>query len=375
MQEIYFDNAATTKPDSIVIERITDILKNNYGNPSSLYSKGIDAQMLVENARKSIADMLACREDEIYFTAGGTEADNIALLGTAEAHKRRGGRIIVSALEHDAVYRPAKNLSEESFEVVPVKGGNIEDAIIEAVDENTILVSCMYVNNETGQVFDIKRLVREVKRKNLQTLIHTDAVQAFGKTPVNVRDLGVDMLTLSGHKIYAPKGIGALYIKKGTRIKPLFYGGGQEKGLRPGTENTAYISALGLASENAHRDMAKNFEHVKMLKDYFVKKAENFDGLCINSPENGTPYIVNISLPGYKSEVLLHSLESYGIYVSSGSACSKGAKSRVLENLNLAPKLLDSALRISFGKYNNTQEIDSFFKALKEIKEKLVRKN
>lgn len=378
MVEIYLDNAATTATDADVAAVAVELMTGDYGNPSSLHQKGLDAQLRMEKARQQVAALLDCTPEEITFTSGGTEANNLAVQGGVKALRRRGNHIITTAFEHSSVLSPVAELEKQGFSVTRIQPGPdgiiSPQAVVEAVREDTILVSCMLVNSETGAINPVEELARAVRKKNELCLIHCDAVQAFGKLALSVRKLGVDLLTLSGHKIHAPKGCGALYIRRGVRILPLVYGGSQENSLRPGTENTALACALGGAAEKAGQGQKEYYARVQKICEYFVNKSRTVTGLCINSPANGTPYIVNVSLPGYRSEIMLHHLEESGIYVSSGSACAKGAKSHVLLSMGLPPDRVDSALRLSFSRYSTIEEVDAFFAALEAGMTRLVRR-
>ena len=377
MYDVYLDNAATTRTHSKVAQAAVEMMCVEYGNPSSLHLKGFYAQRIKEEAQSTIAGALGAQPEEVTFTSGGTEANNLAIFGTAKALARRGKKIITTQLEHASVLEPMQVLEEEGFEIIriaPLPDGSLDiDALEEAVDKDTILVSCMLVNSEIGSVSSIDEAVKRVKRKNAKTVFHTDAVQAYCKIPFSVKSLGVDLLSISGHKIHAPKGIGALYIRKGTRIVPIMHGGGQENGMRPGTENMPGIYAFAKATELAKQNWNSDFAHVVGLCKYFINKCEKAPGLRINSDTEASPYICNISVPGYRSETLLHYLEERKIFVSSGSACSKGAKSHVLSALGLPNQRIDSAIRVSFSANNTTEEIDKFFIVLQEARQELIR--
>jgi cysteine desulfurase len=353
------------------------MMVSNYGNPSSLHGKGLSAHSAVQGARESVARLMGAAADKVVFTSGGTQANNLAVIGGAMAMRRRGDTILISAFEHASVAAPAAYLEKNGFtvrRVAPMPDGTMDvGQLAAAVDEKTVLVSCMLCNSETGALTPIDELVPMIRRLNGTCLIHSDAVQAFGKLPISVKKLGVDLLTVSAHKIHAPKGCGALYMRKGARVLPLEYGGSQEKGLSPGTESTALIAAFGKAADLAGQNMADNHGKVAALCEYFVNKARSTAGLCMNSPPDATPYIRNISVPGYRSETMLHHLEAGGVYVSSGSACSKGAKSPVLTAMGLAPQLVDSALRVSFCRDNTEEDVDVFFEVLGDGMQKLVR--
>lgn len=371
MGEIYFDNAATTRVDEAVADLMRDIMLQNYGNPSSLHSRGVRAQLALEHAKKQVMSAIGARGGKLYFTSGGTEANNLALFGAAEVKKRRGNRIIVSAVEHSSIIESAKELQKRGFEVIflsPDESGVISPQIVaNACDENTILVSVMLVNNEVGTVNPLKDIVKRVRERSSNAYIHTDAVQAFGKTPFSVSELGVDMLTVSGHKIHAPKGIGALYLADKVRVAPLLFGGEQQDKIRPGTENMPSIAALGLAAENAVKGLEKNAENAARVREVLIAGLGGIENAVINSPvSGGCEFMLNCSVLGYRSETLLHFLAAKEIYVSSGSACAKGAKSHVLSAMGRDAAAIDSALRISLSKYSTEQQAREFLSALKE---------
>lgn len=374
---IYLDNSATTKPCEKAINALNYALNEVWGNPSSLYNLGLDAENLINDTRAKIADMINAREDEIYFTGSGTEANNLSIIGAVNLMKRRGKRIVTTSVEHPSVLNTCKYLSEQGFEVTYIKpepDGNLSaEKVLSAVDEKTILVSVMLVNNETGCIFPVSDIVEGLKSKKSIALMHTDCVQAFGKMPIDLSELGVDLLTASGHKIHGPKGIGILYKKKNLNIKPIIYGGGQEKGLRSGTESVPLIAALGGAVDELTVNATLN--KVKELHSYAYNKLSAIDGILINSPkENTLPFVINISVKGLRSETLLHFLEKKEIYVSSGSACSKGKGSHVLNEMGLGNDRTDSALRISFSRFNTTDEIDALCKSLTEAQNTLRKK-
>lgn len=369
--EIYLDNSATTSVSKAAAEDVLFMMRECYGNPSSLHKKGLEAQLKLTAAQKQIASALGARADEIFFTSGGTEANNTVMFGVPKTYRRLGNRIITTAFEHSSVYESALELQRQGYDVVfikPDKNGCINpDDIVNAVDDNTVLVSAMLINNEIGTILPIAKIAAAVKRKNPKTLVHTDAVQAFGKIPVNAEKLKVDFITVTAHKIHGPKGIGALYVRKGVRITPLLYGGEQQKKIRPGTEACELIVGFGTACSEIMRDMKKNETHVQSLRSELLKLCEGCDDIVVNSnPETTSPYIVNISVPAVRSETMLHFLEAKGIYVSSGSACSKGKKSHVLEAMGLKPELIDSALRISFCGYNCLEDVKALTDAVKD---------
>lgn len=378
MDEIYFDNAATTQVDKAVAELACKVMCEQYGNASSLHSKGVEAQLLIERAQKQILSALKAKGGRIIFTSGGTEANNLALFGGSDARKRRGNRIITTTIEHSSVIDSARELKNRGFDVIeiaPEPNGVISaEKLLSFCNEDTILVSVMAANNELGTAQPIERISRELKRLSPNALIHVDAVQAFGKMPLSVSALGVDLLTLSGHKIHAPKGIGALYIADKVKINPIIFGGGQQSKIRPGTESVPLIAALGLAAQTASENLEKNAENVAAVKARLVSLLEQTEGISINSPkENCLPYVLNCSVLGYRSETLLHFLEAQKIFVSSGSACSMGAKSHVLAAMGKTPAEIDSALRISFCKYNTTEQAEFFVEQLKAAMSTLRR--
>lgn len=377
--EIYFDNSATTRVSDSVARRVLEVMTEDFGNPSSLHHKGFTAEQALTAAREEIAAVLGpgVRREEIFFTSCGSEGNNLAILGAAQAARRQGNKIITTAIEHESVLAPVKFLSENGFESVilpPTPQGNIDpQAVEDAVDEKTVLLSVMFVNSETGAVNDILSIARAARRKNPKIIIHCDCVQAFGKLLVKPTLWGVDLVTVSGHKIHAPKGIGAVYVKKGTRLRPLYYGSGQEGGLHPGTENTPGACALGLAAREMWDRREENIAHFGALRERLFENVKKIPGACINSPSEGAPYIGNFSLPGIRSEVMIHYLESKGISVSSGSACSKGARSHVLTAMGLPIPRVDSAIRVSFCRDNTLEEVDEFYRWLQKGTEELAK--
>lgn len=375
---VYLDNSATTKPCDAAIQNINFALENNWGNPSSLYDMGFTAQQLVDDTRRTVANTLRCREDEIYFTGSGTESNNTALLGAAKARKKRGKRIITTAIEHPSVLETAKRLESDGFEVIylkPQPNGVISlDDLKNAINRDTILVSIMLVNNETGAIQPIKQAAQIIKQSGAPALFHCDGVQAFGKMPINLCDLGVDLFTASGHKIHGPKGIGILYIKKGVTIKPLITGGGQEKNMRSGTESVPLIYGLKGAVDSLG-NISENLKTQKELWNYAKETLLDSKIITINSSDEVLPYILNISVEGYRSETLLHFLEAAGVYVSSGSACAKGEGSYVLHEMGLTRKRVDSALRISFSQDTTKEDIDTLKAEIILSTQKLRRSN
>ncbi len=377
MDIIYLDNSSTTAPCTSAVQAASKAMTDCWGNPSSLHRLGLEAENLINSTRTKISDILGCRYDEIFFTGSGTEANNTCLIGAAEAMKRRGNKIITTSVEHPSVLNTCAHLEQSGFEIVKIKphaDGSINaDDVLNVVDKNTVLVSVMLVNNETGAVFPVLEIAEGLKSLKSSALFHTDCVQAFGKLDIDVGDLGVDLLTASGHKIHGPKGIGFFYKKKSANIKPLINGGNQERGLRSGTEPVPLIAALGGALEEL--DTAVSLRKLSALHSYALDRLLKIDGISVNSPQNSfLPYILNISVLGYRSETLLHFLEKKNIFVSSGSACSKGKGSYVLREMGISDKLADSALRISFSKHNTEADIDALCSALEEAKATLRRK-
>lgn len=366
---IYFDNSSTTKPCETAIKYLNEALTANWGNPSSLHSLGLAAEQEVFLARKAVADIICATPEEIYFTSGGTEANNLAIMGAVSALKKRGNRIVTTTIEHPSVLEVMKKLQNDGFDVVylaPDKNGVVGvDDINNAINKNTILVSIMLVNNETGAVQPIKAAAEAIKKSGAPALLHADCVQAFGKMQIDVNKLCVDLLSISGHKIHGPKGIGALFKRKQKNIHPLILGGGQEKGLRAGTENVPLICSLRGAIEEIG-NTNHNLSLIKELNSYARQKiCESLPEASFNSNEDCLPYILNFSLNTHRSETILHYLDANNIFISSGSACAKGQKSHVMTAMGLENKRIDSALRLSFNRYNTKQEIDRFCEVLK----------
>lgn len=375
--EIYLDNAATTRPCREAVEAIAECLTENYGNPSSLHRVGLRAQLAVDGARSAVAAALGCEAPQITFTSGATESSNLAIFGAAGAYGRRNKRVITTTVEHASVREAFTRLEQEGFEVVriaPDADGRFDPAAFaEAVNDTTCLVSMMLVNNETGAILPAADVFRAVKRKNPKVVTHCDAVQGFLKLPIRVGTMQADVMSVSGHKIHAAKGVGALYLKKGVRLKPLLVGGKQEQGLRPGTESVPLIAGMGAAVRALAPTIAKRAETVGALRDTLLAMLTEVPALVVNSPADGSPYILNFSLPGLRSEILLHFLEERGISVSSGSACSKGANSGVLAQFGVKPALTDSALRVSLCAENTADELRALTDALCEGQKTLLR--
>lgn len=374
--EHYLDNSATTVVSQKAAENALRIMTQNYGNPSSLHLKGMQAEVELNKARRIIAVALGAMTEEVFFTSGGTEANNTALFGAAQAKKRRGNKIVISSVEHSSIIEAAEKLEKDGFEVVriaPQSDGIVHiDDIVQVVDDNTILVSVMTVNNETGAVMPVESIFSAVKEKNSNVLCHTDAVQAFGKLKINAKKLNADLISVSAHKVHAPKGCGALFVKKGVRIIPHQYGGEQEKKLRPGTEALPLIAAFGTACSEF--DIDENYNKVSELSDYAKERLLSIDGVKLNSPSNHLPYVLNISAGRVRSETILHFLEELDVFVSSGSACAKGKPSHVLSAMGFDKKRADSAIRISFSKYNTKEDIDALCSGIRTGLETLAHR-
>ena len=365
--EIYLDNAATTRVCPEAAEAAMNAMVNDYGNPSSTHAKGRAAMKLVHNARKQVAAALGCESWELAFTSCGSESDNWALWSGAQYVSRKGGHVISSTVEHDAIRHALDALERRGYEftrLTPGESGAVTPVQVrDALREDTIMVSLMLVNNETGAVTDIAAISRLLKRANPSALVHTDSVQGFLKVPFTAKSLGADLISISGHKIHAPKGIGALYIRKGVRLKPLIVGGAQEDGRRAGTENVPYICAFGEAARIRHEHAALYQEQIRTLREETAARLERENPGLITIG-GGAPHILSISLPGYRSEVLMNFLEARGIYVSRSSACKRGARSHVLEAMGLDSRVIDGAIRIGLSRYTTAEELDEFCRAI-----------
>lgn len=369
MKEVYLDNSATTKVCRKAAAAVVYAMENCYGNPSSLHSKGFEAEKCIEKSRNIIAGCMDCTPREIYFTSGGTESNNIAVMGAVNSKKKYGNKIISTAAEHSSVLMQMKELEKRGLEVVyikPDKLGNISYSDIEdAADNNTILISVMMVNNETGSIYPVNKIKRIINSKSPRALFHVDAVQGFGKIPFKTSDINADLLSISSHKIHGPKGAGALYISKGVRIQPLSFGGGQERGIRPGTEDTPAVMGFSEAVRELG-NVRNNFKKMSELNRCCREKLLSIGGIGINSPEAVSPYILNIFVEGIRSETMLNYLSSRGVYVSSGSACAKGKRSHVLESMDMPGEIIDSSLRISFSIYNTLEDVNILTEYLKQ---------
>lgn len=370
--EIYLDNSSTTRPYKAVCDKVADVMRNNYGNPSSLHRLGIFAEKEIKLARESIANALDVRPDEIFFTSGGTEGDNIAIAGVCYA--ARGRHVLTTPIEHPAVLNTLASLEEHGYiiEDIPVdkNGIVILSEFEEMLSDDTVLVTSMLVNNEIGSVQPIEQISKIIKKKCPNCYLHVDAVQGFCKVPCNQRKLGADLITISGHKIHGPKGVGALYVRRGTKLAPIIFGGGQQNGIKPGTENVPGIAGLGVAAKKCSSKMSESVpvmrELKKRLKDGLVN---NIDDIRINTPENSAPHILNVSFVGVRSEVVLHSLENEEIFVSSGSACSshKSEPSYVLTSIGLDRKEIDGSIRFSLSEFTTAEEIDKTISVLSSL--------
>lgn len=373
--EAYFDNSATTKVLDCVKDAVVDAMCVNYGNAAAKHRKGVEAENLIREAKKAIADTLKVQEKEILFTSGGTESNNTALIGTALANRRAGKHLITTGVEHPSIYNTMSFLEEMGFEVtyLPVDHlGHISlEDLEKAIREDTILVSVMYVNNEVGAVEPIEAISQCIKKKNPKTLFHVDAIQAYGKYKIRPKKQGIDLLSVSGHKIHAPKGVGFLYICDGVKIRPILFGGGQQKGMRSGTENVPGCVGLGVAAREAYKDFDARIEKLYTLREHLIAGLKPLGGVTINGSEDRTnaPQIVSASFEGVRSEVLLHALEDKGVYVSSGSACSSNHPgiSGTLKGIGVKKELLDSTIRFSLGDLNTEEEVNYAIGVLGEL--------
>lgn len=375
--EHYLDNSATTRVCPEAAEAAMHAMLEAYGNPSSTHTKGREAKKLLDAARKQVADALGCKSAELYFTSCGSESDNWAIIGGAEYMMRKGKHVITSAVEHDAVRKSMEELERRGFEVTylkPDKSGAVSvEAVEKALRADTILVSLMLVNNETGAITDISGISAMLRRNNSIALLHTDAVQAFMKLSFTPKTLGADMISISGHKLHAPKGIGALYVSEKIKLKPYIHGGAQENGRRAGTEAMPQIAAFGAACQAARQNFKANSEHIAALRAMAVEK------LFANIPElvlipGGASHILSISMPGWRSEVLMNFLEAKGIYVSRSSACKKGGRSHVLEAMGLDARVIDGAIRIGLCRYNSAEDIEALCAALTDARNTLAHR-
>lgn len=375
MKEIYLDNSATTMAYPEVGELVRKVMCEDYGNPSSMHRKGVEAERYIKEAKETLARLWKVQEKEIFFTSGGTESDNLALVGAARANKRAGNHLITTAIEHPAIINTMRYLEEEGFQVtyLPVdRYGRVRlDALQEALCPETILVSIMCVNNEVGSVQPIQEAAGIVKAYNKNILFHVDAVQGFGKYRIYPKKLKVDMCSISGHKIHGPKGIGALYIDEHVKIRPILFGGEQQKNIRSGTENVPGIAGLGLAARMIYQNLDAKVEKMRELKQHFIQGVQEIPDTAIHGlyDETSAPHIISVGFAGIRSEVLLHALEDKGIYVSSGSACASNHPqiSGVLKGIGAGQEFLDATLRFSMSEFTTRQEIDETLQTLYNI--------
>lgn len=373
--EVYFDNSATTRCYGEVKDIVVKTMLEDYGNPSAMHTKGVEAEQYVKAAASRIARILKVTEKEILFTSGGTESNNLALIGGAMANKRAGNHIITTAVEHAAVARPVEFLKEQGFEVtiLPVDEQGVVrlDALEAALREDTILVSTMYVNNEVGSVMPVEKIAALVHEKSPKALYHVDAIQAFGKFRIYPKKMGIDLLSVSGHKIHGPKGVGFLYISSRAKVQPMILGGGQQNGMRSGTDNVPGIAGLGVAAETIYTDFEEKTEQLYQLKEKMASGLAELEDVKINGMplREGAPQILSVSFMGIRSEVLLHTLEEKGIYVSAGSACSshKRKASATLTAMGMPASQIECTVRISFSEENTFEEADYCLEVLKEV--------
>ncbi len=373
--EAYFDNSATTRCYESVKDIVVKTMMEDFGNPSAMHQKGVEAERYVRAAAQILANLLKVKEKEILFTSGGTESNNLALIGGAMANKRMGNHIVTTAVEHAAVGQPAEFLKEAGFEVtvVPVDEQGVVnlEALLEALREDTILVSTMFVNNEVGAVMPVEKIGALVHENCPHALYHVDAIQAFGKYRIHPKRCGIDLLSVSAHKFHGPKGVGFLYINEKAKVQPLILGGGQQGGMRSGTDNVPGIAGLGAAAMEIYRNFEDKVQHLYELKEHMAQGLAAMENVKINGMElrEGAPHILSVSFMGIRSEVLLHTLEERGIYVSAGSACSshKRKASGTLTAMGKSPEQIESTLRISFSEENTLEEVDYCLKVLGEV--------
>lgn len=373
--QAYLDNSATTVCEPGVVEKVVQMMSVTYGNPSAMHNKGVEAENYVKEAKEIIAKTLKVQEKEIIFTSGGTESNNLAIMGCAAANHRMGKHLITTRIEHPSVGNVMKHMEEEGYEVtyLPVDENGIVKLhkLKEALRPDTMMVSVMYVNNEIGSLQPIEEIGKLVKANNPATLFHVDAIQGYGKYRIFPKKMGIDLLSVSGHKIHGPKGIGFLYCDSKVKIKPIIFGGGQQKDLRSGTENVPGIVGLGEAAKEIYTDFEKKIDHLYEIKDYFVEEILKLEGTKINglTGRDSAPHVVSVSFPGIRSEVLLHSLEEREVYASAGSACSsnKPAVSATLKAISVPKEHLDSTLRFSFSVHTTKEEIDYCMEVLRGL--------
>lgn len=373
--EIYFDNSATTRCFPEVASFMTKLLCEAYGNPSSLHHKGVEAEGYLRDAAQTLAKLMKVNEKELLFTSGGTEADNIALIGTALANSRAGRHMITTKVEHPAILRTMEYLEKEGFDITYLgvdASGRIDlEKLRDAIRPDTILVSIMHTNNEIGTIEPIAEAGAIIKQCNPSTLFHVDAVQGFGKARIYPKKMKIDMLSVSAHKIHGPKGVGFLYVREGVKLKPIMYGGGQQNGLRSGTQNVAGYAGMAMAAQMLYESFDAEIDYLYGLRDYFVKEVTKIEGVTVNgaSGREGAPHIVSVSIRGVRAEVMLHKLEESGIYVSAGSACSSHGThpSETLMAIGLDKELLKQTIRFSFSVFTTREEIDYCLKVMYDI--------
>lgn len=373
--EAYFDNSATTRCYDSVRDIVVKTMTEDYGNPSAMHLKGVEAERYIREAAQTIARILKVNEKEILFTSGGTESNNLALVGTALANKRSGMHIITSAVEHAAVAQPCARLEELGFEVtvLPVDEQGVVklSALEEALRPDTILVSVMYVNNEVGAVMPVEEMGRMIHEKSPRALFHVDAIQAFGKFRIFPKKMGIDLMSVSAHKIHGPKGVGFIYINEKAKVQPQILGGGQQNGMRSGTDNVPGIAGLGMAAKEIYTEFDKKVEHLYQLKERMAAGLSQIEDVIINGMplREGAPQILSVSVMGVRSEVLLHTLEDRNIYVSAGSACSshKRKASSTLTAMGMKALQMESTIRISFSEENTEEEVDYCLEVLREV--------
>ena len=373
--DVYFDNSASTKVSEKAIEIMLKTMRDDYANTSGKHIKGVEAESYVKDAADIIAKTLKVKKGEIIFTSGGTESNNMALIGGAMSRKRYGKHIIISGIEHPAVYRPAEFLTEQGFElsVLPVNSeGQVDLELLKsAIRDDTVLVSVMYVNNEIGAIEPVEEISKIVKAENKDILFHVDAIQAYTKLRINPKSQGIDMLSASAHKFHGPKGVGFLYIDSNVKINPIIFGGGHQRGMRSGTLNTTGIAGMGVAAKEAYDNFDERINKISDMKYYLMDELEKTEGAILNTGrgENFAPQVISVSFEDIRAEVLLHALEDRGIYVSSGSACSSNHPgiSGTLKAIGVRENLLDATIRISLSELNNKEEADYFIKNLKEL--------
>ena len=373
--DVYFDNSASTKVSEKAIEIMLKTMRDDYANTSAKHIKGVESESYVKDAADIIAKTLKVKKGEIIFTSGGTESNNMALIGGAMSRKRYGKHIIISGIEHPAVYMPAEFLTEQGFElsVLPVNSeGQVDLELLKStLRDDTVLVSVMYVNNEIGAIEPVEEISRIIKAKNKDILFHVDAIQAYTKLRINPKSQGIDMLSASGHKFHGPKGVGFLYIDSNVKINPIIFGGGHQRGMRSGTLNTTGIAGMGVAAKEAYENFDERINKISDLKYYLMDELEKLEGTVLNTGrgENFAPQVISVSFEDIRAEVLLHALEDRGIYVSSGSACSSNHPgiSGTLKAIGVRDDLLDATIRISLSELNNKEEADYFINNLKEL--------